>query len=60
MIDFYKYSFLSILGKDARTLSEIAYSKELISKYSEYLEKVKKLKEKTNLDEDDNYTEIYL
>ena len=60
MIDFYKYSFLSILGKDARTLSEIAYSKELISKYSEYLEKVKKLKEKTNLDGDDNYTEIYL
>ena len=60
MIDFYKHSFLSILGKDARSLSEIAYSKELVSKYNEYLKKVKELKEKTDQNGNDNYTEIYL
>ena len=60
MIDFYKFSFLSVLGKDARSLSEIAYSKELVSKYDEYLNKVKELKEKTNQDGDNGFTEIYL
>lgn len=60
MIDFYKFSFLSVLGKDARTMSEIAYPKEIVSKYNEYLKKVKELKEKTNQDGDDNFTEIYL
>lgn len=60
MIDFYKHSFLSILGKEACSLSEIAYSKEVISKYNEYLKKVKELKDKTNQDGNDNFTEIYL
>jgi len=60
MIDFYKHSFLSILGKDARSLSEIAYSKELVSKYNEYLKKVKKLKEEKDQSGEDTYTEFYL
>jgi len=60
MIDFYKFSFLSVLGKDARTMSEIAYSKELVSKYNEYLKKVKKLKEEKDQSGEDTYTEFYL
>jgi len=60
MIDFYKHSFLSILGKDARSLSEIAYTKELVSKYNEYLKKVKKLKEEKDQSGEDTYTEFYL
>ena len=60
MIDFYKFSFLSIFGKDARTMSEITYSKEIVSKYDEYLKKVKDLKEKTNQDDNNGFTEIYL
>ena len=60
MIDFYKHSFLSILGKDARSMSEIAYSKEIVSKYAEYSKKVKELKEKMDENGQDNNTEIYL
>ena len=60
MIDFYKHSFLSILGKDARSMSEIAYAKEIISKYAEYSKKVKELKSKMGDNGQNNNTEIYL
>ena len=60
MIDFYKHSFLSILGKDARSLSEIAYAKEIVSKYSEYSKKVKELKIKMGETGQNNNTEFYL
>lgn len=60
MIDFYKHSFLSILGKDASSMSEIAYSKEIVSKYNVYLKNVKELKEKMDENGEDNNTEIYL
>ena len=33
MIDFYKHSFLSILGKNAGSMSEIEYPREIINKY---------------------------
>ena len=46
MIDFYKHGFLSILGKNARTMSENIYIMELITQYDEYLKKAKAQKEK--------------
>ena len=46
MIDFYKHGFLSILGKNARTMSENIYVMEIINQYDEYLKKAKKQKEK--------------
>ena len=37
MIDFYKHSILSILGKEAGAMTEIEYQNRIIDKYNEYL-----------------------
>lgn len=60
MIDFYKHSFLSVLGKNAGSMTEIEYPREVINKYDEYLKKVKKMKKKIEQNGEDNNTEIYL
>lgn len=60
MIDFYKHSFLSILGKNAGSMTEIEYTREIINKYDEYLEKVKEMKKRIEENGEDNNTEIYL
>ena len=60
MIDFYKHSFLSILGKNAGTMSEIQYPREIVDKYSEYLKSVKEMKQKIEENGPNNNTEIYL
>ena len=53
MIDFYKFNFLSVLGKEAISMSCIEYQKEAIKKYEKYIDKVKELKkerdEKNNI-----------
>ena len=59
MIDFYKHSFLSVIGRDAVSLSDVAYLKEINSKYSEYLKAVKDIKKKVG-DNDNSNTEFYL
>ena len=59
MIDFYKHSFLSAIGRDAVSLSDVAYAKKITSKYDEYLEKVKAMKKKLG-DSVNNNTEFYL
>ena len=59
MIDFYKHSFLSILGKNAGTMSEIQYPREILGKYDEYLKNVKEMKQKIE-ENGPNNTEIYL
>ena len=46
MIDFYKYNFLSVFGKEAGSMNEIQYQTEVIGKYDEYLEKLKEAKQK--------------
>ena len=60
MIDFYKHSFLSILGKDAGSMSEIEYPKKVIGKYDEYLEKLKEKKKYIDENGDNDSGEIYL
>ena len=60
MIDFYKHSFLSILGKNAGSMTEVEYTREIINKYDEYLEKVKEMKKRIEENGEDNNTEIYL
>lgn len=59
MIDFYKHNFISVLGKDATSLTEVAYAKEITSKYDEYLKETKAMKEKLG-DIDNNNTDFYL
>ena len=54
MIDFYKFSILSILGKDAGSLSEKDYTKEIVNNYDEYLEKLQKAKLKMENIEENN------
>ena len=60
MIDFYKHSVLSILGKDAGMMSEIEYSQKVIENYDIYLEKLKEMKKQIEENGGDNNTEIYL
>lgn len=44
MIDFYKHSLLSILGKEAGSMTEIEYQNRIIDKYNEYLEMLRAMK----------------
>lgn len=41
MIDFYKNSVLSVLGKEAGSMHEIDYYKKVVSVYEDYLTKLK-------------------
>lgn len=59
MIDFYKHSYISVIGRDAVSLTEVAYAKEILSKYDEYLIKTKEMVEQIG-DGDNNNTEFYL
>lgn len=59
MIDFYKYSLLSVLGKNAGSMSEIEYPKEVLNNYDIYLKKLKEMK-KIKEENGENNTEIYL
>lgn len=60
MIDFYKHSFLSILGKEAGSMSEIEYPKKILDKYDEYLSSLKEMKKQIEENGEDNNGEIYL
>ena len=60
MIDFYKHSILSILGKDASMMTEIEYSKKIIENYDLYIEKLKEMKKQIEENGGNNNTEIYL
>ncbi|MBO4815452.1 MAG: hypothetical protein J5507_00495 [Clostridia bacterium] len=60
MIDFYKHSFLSILGKEAGSMTEIEYPKKVIENYDLYLQKLKEMKKQIEENGGDNNTEIYL
>ena len=55
MIDFYKHSILSILGKEAGSMTEIGYPRRVVEVYDEYLAKLKKAKE---IEENDTSKEI--
>lgn len=39
MIDFYKYSILSVLGKDAGNMKEKEYLNKITDEYDNYLSK---------------------
>lgn len=60
MIDFYKYSLLSVLGKNAGSMSEIEYPKEILANYDIYLNKLKDMKKDIEENGGNNNTEIYL
>lgn len=61
MIDFYKYSFLSVLGKSAGSMSDIEYPRVVINKYDKYLLSLKEMKEKIENNQTGNSdNEIYL
>ena len=60
MIDFYKHSLLSILGKEAGSMTEIEYQKKVTEKYAEYLNSLKEMKKKIEEDGEDQNGEIYL
>ena len=60
MIDFYKHSIFSILGKNAGSMSEIEYHREILSNYDMYLEKLKEKKKDIEENGGNNNTEIYL
>ncbi len=60
MIDFYKHSLLSILGKEATAMTEIEYPKMVIEKYDEYLQSLKEMKKKVEENGEDQNGEIYL
>ena len=59
MIDFYKHSYISVIGRDASSLSEVAYIKEIMSKYDEYLAKTKEMLNQIGEGYNSN-TEFYL
>ena len=59
MIDFYKHSFLSVLGKDATSMNEKDYPKKVIEKYDNYLENLIKMKKQIEENGDNNSEEIY-
>ena len=44
MIDFYKHSILSILGKEAGELSEKEYTRLIMDNYDDYLDMLQKAK----------------
>ena len=60
MIDFYKHSILSVLGKNAGSMSEIEYPKSIDNKYDEYLSKTIEMKKQIEENGGNNNTEIYL
>ena len=60
MIDFYKHSLLSILGKNAGSMSEIEYPREILSNYDIYLKKLIEKKKDIEQNGGSNNTEIYL
>ncbi len=60
MIDFYKHSLLSILGKNAGSMSEIEYPREILSNYDMYLKKLIEKKKDIEQNGGNNNTEIYL
>ena len=60
MIDFYKHSLLSILGKNAGSMSEIEYPREILSNYDMYLKKLIEKKKYIEQNGGNNNTEIYL
>lgn len=60
MIDFYKHSLLSILGKNAGSMSEIEYPREILSNYDMYLKKLIEKKKDIEQNGGSNNTEIYL
>ena len=55
MIDFYKRSVLSVLGKEAGSMQEIDYYKKVVSVYEEYLTKLKENKGKAKEDSQELY-----
>ena len=48
MIDFYKFSFLSVLGKDVINMNEIEFHKKVTENYEQYITKLKELKKEKN------------
>ena len=54
MIDFYKHSILSILGKEVGSLTEKEYNKMIVIKYDEYLDKLQKAKLNIKNDEEND------
>lgn len=60
MIDFYKHSLLSVLGKNAGSMSEIEYSREILTNYDAYLKKLNEMKKNIEENGGNNNTEIYL
>lgn len=60
MIDFYKYSLLSVLGKNAGSMSEIEYPKEILNNYDIYLKNLKEMKKNIEKNGGNDNTEIYL
>ena len=60
MIDFYKHSLFSVLGKEAGAMSEIEYPTMILEKYDEYLKSLKEMKKKIEENGDNQSGEIYL
>ena len=60
MIDFYKHSILSILGKEAGALTETEYCNKIVTKCDEYIELLKEKKKEIDENGGNNNTEIYL
>ena len=60
MIDFYKHSLFSVLGKEAGSMSEIEYPTMILEKYDDYLKKLKEMKEQIEKNGDNQSGEIYL
>lgn len=60
MIDFYKHSILSVLGRDAGTMKEIKFLKKINNEYDEYLKRLKQKKKEIEENGGNNNTEIYL
>lgn len=50
MIDFYKFNFLSNLGKDAGEMNETEYQKKIVQSYGDYLLKLRKIKRDKELE----------
>ena len=60
MIDFYKHSILSVLGKEAGSMTEIEYPAKAVERFYASLEPLKKMKKKVEEEGDSGYTELYL
>lgn len=59
MIDFYRKSVLSQLGKDAGNQSMAEYIRNIGNKYDKYLSKMKEQKEKPQQEKPNDY-DLYL